>query len=176
MTAQRRARGLAATALFAGALLFTTGCADASAPAPSASAEASAPAPTPTPEASESAPVRAIDHAAGELDEPVDVSVDGGDAGVSVTFREITIEPGASTGVHCHHGQLIAVVQAGALTHYSETHPGGVRVYEVGDAIIEGAGYPHEGRNEGADDVVLWVTYVIPEGQPLAETDLAECD
>lgn len=119
--------------------------------------------------------MRAVDIAEGEQSDPVEVSVDGGADGVGVTFREITIEPGGSTGEHCHYGQLIAVVQAGTLTHYSATHPGGVAEYETGDSIIEGAGYPHEGRNEGADDVVLWVTYVIPEGKPLAETDLSLC-
>ena len=122
------------------------------------------------------AAVRAVDVAEGGQDEAVEVLVDGGAAGVDVTFREITIEPGAATGEHCHYGQLIAVVQEGELTHYSPTHPGGVRVYETGDSIIEGPGYVHEGRNEGDDDVVLWVNYVTPDGDPLAETDLAQCD
>lgn len=122
------------------------------------------------------APVRAVDLAEGDQDEPVNVAVDGGAAGVGVTFREITIAPGGSTGEHCHYGQLIAVVAEGELTHYAENHPGGVHVYRDGDAIIEGADYAHEGRNEGDTDVVLWVTYVIPEGKPLAETDLALCD
>lgn len=131
---------------------------------------------SPAPSESVVPPVRAVDIAAGEQEEPVEVFVDGGAAGVDVTFREITIEPGAGTGEHCHYGQLIAVVQEGELTHYSETHPGGVRVYDTGESIIEGAGYPHEGRNEGDTDVVLWVTYVIPDGKPLAETDLANCD
>ncbi|MBB1032744.1 cupin domain-containing protein [Dietzia sp. SLG310A2-38A2] len=93
-----------------------------------------------------------------------------------MTFREITIEPGAGTGEHCHYGQLIAVVEQGELTHYADIYPGGVHVYSQGESIIEGAGYPHEGRNEGDEDVVLMVTYVIPEGKPLAETDLANCD
>lgn len=39
-----------------------------------------------------------------------------------------------------------------------------------------GAGYVHEGVNEGDEDVVLLVTYVIEEGMPLAQTDLALCD
>lgn len=137
------------------------GCAAAAPPAPAATSEA---------------PVRAVDYAAGEQDEPVEVSVDGGAEGVGVTFREITLSPGAGTGEHCHDGQLIAVVKQGALTHYAPTHPGGVHVYEEGDAIIEGAGYVHQGINEGDTDVILWVTYVITEGDPLAETDLANCD
>ncbi|MFI5428038.1 cupin domain-containing protein [Aeromicrobium sp. UC242_57] len=131
--------------------------------------------PAPHAEAATQAPVSAVDHAAGRQDGPVKVSVAGQD-GVGVTFREITLAPGASTGKHCHYGQLIAVVKKGALTHYADTYPDGVHVYETGASIIEGAGYAHEGRNEGDDDVVLWVTYVIPEGKPLAEPDLANCD
>lgn len=123
------------------------------------------------------APVVAVDHAAGVQDDAVEVSVAGQDGGgVGVTFREITLAPGGSTGRHCHYGQLVAVVKEGALTHYADTYPGGVHVYETGASIIEGAGYPHEGRNEGTDDVVLWVTYVIPAGKPLAEPDLSNCD
>ncbi|MBB1036635.1 cupin domain-containing protein [Dietzia natronolimnaea] len=133
--------------------------------------EAQPPAPTETTES-----VRAVDIASGQQDGPVDVEVDGGAEGVGVTFREITIEPGAGTGEHCHYGQLIAVVEQGELTHYADIYPGGVHVYRAGESIIEGAGYPHEGRNEGDEDVVLMVTYVIPEGKPLAETDLANCD
>lgn len=128
-----------------------------------------------SPEAEPLEPVRAVDLAAGGQDGPVDVEV-GGDEGVQVSFREITIEPGASTGEHCHHGQLLAVVKAGELTHYARSHPGGVRVYRTGESIIEGAGYPHEGFNEGKSDVVLMVTYVIEDGEPLAETDLERCD
>ena len=146
--------------------LLAAGCA---AGAPVAQATSS-----PTPTAS-TAPVTAVDLAEGTMDGPVEVDV-ASDAGVSVTFREITIAPGAGTGVHCHHGQLIAVVQQGTLTHYADIYPTGVHVYETGDSIIEGAGYQHEGRNEGDVDVILWVTYVIEEGEPLAETDLTRCD
>lgn len=121
------------------------------------------------------APVVAVDQAHGAQETPVEVSV-AGTEGVGVTFREITIAPGAGTGKHCHYGQLIAVVKEGSLTHYADIYPGGVHVYETGASIVEGAGYPHEGRNEGDEDVVLWVTYVIPEGKPLAETDLTHCD
>lgn len=121
-------------------------------------------------------PVSVVEHAAAELDGPVEVSVDGGTEGVQVAFRTITIAPGASTGEHCHYGQLVAAVAAGELTHYADVYAGGVHVYRTGDSIIEGAGYRHEGRNEGEEDVVLWVTYVTPGGKPLAETDLDQCE
>jgi quercetin dioxygenase-like cupin family protein len=120
-------------------------------------------------------PVEAVAHASGEQEAPVEVSVAGTD-GVTVTFREITIAPGASTGQHCHAGQLIGVVQQGELTHYADIYPEGVHVYREGDSLVEGKGYVHEGRNEGDEDLVLWVTYVIPEGEPLAQTDLSKCN
>lgn len=122
------------------------------------------------------AAVVAEDLANGGQVAPVDVEVDGGSAGVDVTFRKITIPPGGTTGEHCHYGQLVAVVAEGELTHLAPIYPGGVHVYETGDSVIEGKGYPHEGRNEGDTDVVLLVTYVTPEGKPLAEKDLAHCD
>lgn len=162
MTRTARTLRGAAIALAASALL--TSC--------SAAPEHATPSPTPTP--GERA-VEAVDLAAGTRAGAIDVSVEGAD-GVSVTFREITIPPGKSTGVHCHYGQLIGVVEQGELTHYADIYPEGVHVYRAGDAIVEGAGYPHEGRNEGDTDVVLWVNYVIPEGEPLAETDLSKCE
>ncbi|WP_455409974.1 cupin domain-containing protein [Streptomyces hiroshimensis] len=104
---------------------------------------------------------------------PVKVSVSGP---LQVLFREITIPPGGTTGKHCHHGQLVGVVKSGTLTHYAPVYPGGVHVYRTGDSITEGRGYVHEGRNEGSDPLVLWATYMTPEGKPPAETDLDKCD
>jgi len=134
------------------------------------SASAAAPQPTPT---ETQAPVSAIDLAAGTQDGGVDVEVAGP---TQVAMREITLAPGAGTGLHCHYGQLIAVVESGVFTHYAPIYPEGVHVYEAGDSLVEGAHYVHEGVNEGTVDVVLTVTYVIPGGEPLAETDLANCD
>lgn len=174
--------------IVAGLAVTIGACSTAEAPAPAATSTAS-PAGSATDRAAGSDPttdsaatadsatsVRAVDIASGQQDGPVDVEVDGGAEGVGVTFREITLEPGAGTGEHCHYGQLIAVVKEGELTHYADIYPGGVHVYGTGESIIEGAGYPHEGINEGDDDVVMVVTYVIPEGKPLAETELANCD
>ncbi|MGK5543192.1 cupin domain-containing protein [Streptomyces sp. URMC 127] len=94
---------------------------------------------------------------------------------VQVNFRELVFPPGAATGKHCHHGQLVAVVKSGTLTHYAPVYPGGVHVYRTGDSVVEGTGYVHEGRNEGSTPLVLWATYMTPQGKPLAETDLSKC-
>ncbi len=119
------------------------------------------------------APVAAEDLAVGEDPDGVGVEVAGPS---QVVFKRITLQPGAGTGEHCHAGQLIAVVEQGVFTHYAPVYPEGVHVYQAGDAIIEGVGYVHQGVNEGTEPVVLLVTYVIPDGQPLAQTDLALCD
>ena len=85
-----------------------------------------------------------------------------------VTVREITIEPGGSTGWHSHPGDLLAVVQAGTLTRQladcaEVTTPAGLAFVEPG-----GPQHVHVGRNLGAEPVVLYVTYVLPAGSPLA--------
>lgn len=144
--------------------LALTACASLSA--------SSSPAPAPSATASV-APVVVDELGAGAQETPVDVEVAGP---AEVTYRKITIKPGAGTGLHCHYGQLIAVVSEGVFTHYAPIYPTGVHQYEAGDSIIEGAHYIHEGKNEGTDDVVLLVTYVTPEGEPLSETDLTNCD
>jgi len=110
--------------------------------------------------------------AQGRQQEHVKIAVKGP---VQVNFLKITLPPGSSTGKHCHHGQLVAVVHQGTLTHYARVYPGGVRRYTTGESAIEGSGYVHEGRNEGSENVILWVISLTPEGKPLTETDLTRC-
>lgn len=156
----------------AGLVASLTACSSvdavASTPTPITSATS---APTPAAQATD-APVVVEELGRGEQPAGVDVEVDGP---VEVAFRRITLKPGAGTGKHCHDGQLIAVVEQGVFTHYAPVYPDGVHVYEAGDSIVEGAHYVHEGKNEGTEDVVLLVTYVIADGDPLAETDLTKC-
>jgi quercetin dioxygenase-like cupin family protein len=127
---------------------------------------------TPTATAS-AAPVVVDELGKGLQPSAIDVDVPGP---AQVVFRKITIKPGAGTGLHCHDGQLIAVVEKGVFTHYAPVYPSGVHTYVAGDSVIEGAGYVHQGKNLGTTDVVLLVTYIIPQGDPLAETDLSKCD
>jgi hypothetical protein len=117
-----------------------------------------APPPTGSATTTVSAPVAVEELGKGEQTGAVDVEVSGP---AQVVFRRITIKPGA---------------EQGELTHYAPTYPGGVHVYGAGDSVVEGARYVHEGKNLGTQDLVLLVTYVIAEGQPLAQTDLIRCD
>lgn len=93
-----------------------------------------------------------------------------------VTFRTITVDPGGSTGWHTHRGQLIAVVKSGTLTRTLDDCS--VEVTPAGTSFIEpsGAGHRHIGRNLGTEPVVLWVTYLLPEGSELSDdADAVDC-
>ncbi|MFE7325205.1 cupin domain-containing protein [Streptomyces sp. NPDC057565] len=93
-----------------------------------------------------------------------------------VTFRTITVEPGGSTGWHTHSGQLIAVVKSGTLTRTLDDCS--VEVTPAGTSFIEPSGSKHRhiGRNLGTEPVVLWVTYLLPEGSALSDdAEAVEC-
>jgi quercetin dioxygenase-like cupin family protein len=84
--------------------------------------------------------------------------------------RDITIDPGGSTGWHWHDGTLVGAVKHGTLTHYS-ANCSIEGVYNPGDPIIEPAGpdHVHIGRNLGTTPLILEVIYILPAGKPLAE-------
>ena len=85
-------------------------------------------------------------------------------------IRDITLNPGGSTGWHWHDGTLVGAVKQGTLTHYkADCSVDGV--YNAGDAITEpsGSDHVHIGRNLGPTPVVLEVIYIDPPGKPLAE-------
>ncbi|GAB2612815.1 hypothetical protein GCM10027168_51890 [Streptomyces capparidis] len=85
-----------------------------------------------------------------------------------VVFREITIAPGGSTGWHYHDGPVIVVVRSGTLTRTLSDCS--TEVSRPGDSFVEpfGPRRPHTGRNLGTEPVVLYATYLLPEGSPLA--------
>src|SRR5688572_12801901 len=149
--------------LLAALAFVLAGC--AATPAPAAE-------PIPTPSIS-AAPVVVEELGKGEQKSAIDVEVAGP---LQVAYRRITLRPGAGTGLHCHEGQLIALVESGVLTHYAPVYPTGVHVYTAGQSVVEGADYKHQGKNEGTEDLVLLATYVIAKGEPLAQTDLSQCD
>lgn len=90
--------------------------------------------------------------------------------GKDYIVREITLDPGASTGWHSHRGTLYALVRGGTLTH-SDADCTTTDVYPKGSAFIEpaGADHVHIGRNIGPTPVVLKVLYVLPQGSALSE-------
>ena len=88
--------------------------------------------------------------------------------GVDYIAREITIQPGGSTGWHYHDGRVFGVVREGTLTRTMKDCS--VVVSPEGSAVTEdsGADHTHIGRNLGPGPLVLWVDYIEPAGTPLA--------
>ena len=88
--------------------------------------------------------------------------------GMDYITREITIQPGGSTGWHYHDGRVFGVVREGTLTRTMKDCS--VVVSPEGSAVTEdtGADHTHIGRNLGPGPLVLWVDYIEPAGTPLA--------
>ncbi|HEX4588160.1 MAG TPA: cupin domain-containing protein [Mycobacterium sp.] len=88
--------------------------------------------------------------------------------GVDYVTREITIQPGGSTGWHYHDGRVFGVVREGTLTRTMADCTDVVS--PEGAAVTEDSGptHVHIGRNLGPVPVKLWIDYVQPAGTPLA--------
>ncbi|HZB30288.1 MAG TPA: cupin domain-containing protein [Streptosporangiaceae bacterium] len=86
-----------------------------------------------------------------------------------VVVRQITIEPGGTTGWHYHDGRLMGIVMSGALTHFNKNCTS--TVHTAGHSFMEPDGRKevHMGTNRGTVPVVLMVTYFIPTGMPLSQ-------
>jgi quercetin dioxygenase-like cupin family protein len=88
--------------------------------------------------------------------------------GVDYITREITIQPGGSTGWHYHDGRVFGVVREGTLTRTMGDCS--VVVSPTGSAVTEESGpdHVHNGRNLGLEPLKLWVDYMEPAGTPLS--------
>jgi hypothetical protein len=89
--------------------------------------------------------------------------------GIDYITREITIQPGGSTGWHYHDGRVFGVVREGTLTHNKAdcTVDG---VFGAGAPITEESGRNnvHIGRNLEPIPLVMWVVYIEPAGTLLS--------
>jgi quercetin dioxygenase-like cupin family protein len=88
--------------------------------------------------------------------------------GVDYITREITIQPGGSTGWHYHDGRVFGVIREGTLTRTMSDCS--VVASPEGSAVTEDSGpnHAHIGRNLGPGPLVMWVDYIQPAGTPLA--------
>lgn len=90
--------------------------------------------------------------------------------GQDYILREITIDPGGSTGWHWHKGNLFGAIRQGTLTHnLADCTTDGI--YGPGEAITEpsGSDHAHIGRNLGTIPVLMQVVYINPAGSQLSE-------
>jgi quercetin dioxygenase-like cupin family protein len=113
----------------------------------------------------------------GSFVEPTDIKIKstlGGDFRVmnvkdsdQVIVQQVTVDPGAQTGWHSHHGPVVVVVAAGTMTLYQADDPTCTgEEYTAGEVFVDpGQGNVHNARNEGTDGVVLYATYFdVPPG------------
>lgn len=86
----------------------------------------------------------------------------------TVTVRTLTINPGASLAWHYHPGYAFNVVKSGALT--VEDGCGGEETLLATDisnnAFEEMDGRVHRAKNLTADPVVVYNTFIVPQGKP----------
>jgi quercetin dioxygenase-like cupin family protein len=103
-----------------------------------------------------------------------------------LAIGRVTIMPGAAIPTHYHPGMQVAVIVQGTLTYSVFTGevalhrandpegppetvgPGDTVQIGVGDAVVEPPGSIHQGRNDGAVPVVIYLSTLFPEGEPRA--------
>jgi quercetin dioxygenase-like cupin family protein len=103
-----------------------------------------------------------------------------------LTLGRVTVMPGAVLPVHYHPGTQIGVVVQGELTYVvltgavewhrgddpaGEPHvigPGETVVVRAGDALVESPESIHQGRNNGAVPLVIYLSTLFPADAPRA--------
>lgn len=101
-----------------------------------------------------------------------------------LALGRVTIMPGAAIPPHVHPGTQIGVIVQGELTYSvfsgdiavqragspgaspEVIQPGETVAIRVGDALIESPGAAHQGRNDGAVPVVIYLSTLFPAGAP----------
>ncbi|MEP6820500.1 MAG: cupin domain-containing protein [bacterium] len=86
------------------------------------------------------------------------------DGPATVTVRTLTITPGEVLAWHYHPGYAFNVVKSGTLT--VEDGCGGIETLTPGQAFEEMDGRVHLAKNLGSTDVVVYNTFIMPQGKP----------
>lgn len=110
--------------------------------------------------------------ASGALEDPIRVKFkDEGGFGRGIEVETITVvkfvvEPGGAFGWHRHGGPVWAVVSEGALTLYDADDAACLgRTVTAGTAFLDpGVDHVHNARNLGDTPVVVYATFMLPEG------------
>src|SRR5215471_11362307 len=90
------------------------------------------------------------------------------DGPATVTVRTLTIAPGESLQWHYHPGYAFNVVKSGTET--VEDGCGGQKTLTPGQGFEEIPGRVHRGRNLTDKDVVVYDSFIIPQGKPTTVT------
>jgi quercetin dioxygenase-like cupin family protein len=110
--------------------------------------------------------------AAGDLKQPVRLKLkdDHGGFGPGINVTRITtvkytLEPGGTFGWHQHGGPVWAVIASGTLSLYRGDDPTCTAdVYPAGTSFLDPGDHTHIARNNGDVPMVVYATFMMPEG------------
>ena len=75
-------------------------------------------------------------------------------------------EPGGAIGRHTHPGEELSIVLEGALVLEVDGQP--ARTVKAGESFFVPAGVVHAGKNPGKGKAVVFATYIVEKGKPVA--------
>jgi quercetin dioxygenase-like cupin family protein len=75
-------------------------------------------------------------------------------------------EPGGAIGRHTHPGEELSIVLEGALLLEIDGQP--ARTVKAGESFFVPAGTVHAAKNAGSGKAVVFVTYIVEKGKPVA--------
>ncbi len=75
-------------------------------------------------------------------------------------------EPGGAIGRHTHPGEELSIVLEGTLLLEIDGQP--ARTVRAGDSFFIPAGVVHAGKNAGNGKAVVFATYIVEKGKPVA--------
>lgn len=82
-----------------------------------------------------------------------------------ITMSKVTFAPGGDAGWHQHSGPVWVVVASGTLTFYEGDDPSCTGVaYLPGTAFMDPGNHTHTARNEGSENLVIYVVFMTPQG------------
>lgn len=97
----------------------------------------------------------------------IDQTIAYPDGTPKVTAAIVVLPPGNETGWHTHEVPLFAYILEGELSvDYGDK---GIKVYKVGDSLLEAMNWPHNGINTGDVPVKIMAVYMGAEDKPNAE-------
>jgi quercetin dioxygenase-like cupin family protein len=75
-------------------------------------------------------------------------------------------DPGGAVGRHTHPGEELSIVLQGQLLLEVDGQP--ARTVKAGESFFIPAGTVHAGKNTGKGKAVVFATYIVEKGKPVA--------
>jgi quercetin dioxygenase-like cupin family protein len=87
-------------------------------------------------------------------------------AGRHAVQAKAEFDPGGAVGRHTHPGEELSIVLEGQLLLEVDGQP--ARTVKAGESFFIPAGTIHAGKNTGKGKAVVFATYIVEKGKPVA--------